>query len=159
MARSSISYLFVAVVASHFAVASSALAQVRLSGQVLATDECQLSPASAMQACAMRVIPIEGELSLRRRGTLQRVVVSLDRYGNFSKTLPAGSYTVRLFKPMVGSQRLKRSAYRITPSRIAITSPPSRSSRASQMALFVVAHRSRQLGPSIGISDGFQKPM
>jgi hypothetical protein len=154
-----ISYLFAVLVASYLAPATPCSAQVRLYAQVLATDECQLAPASFNGLCVQRVVPIEGELSLRLKGKAGRMRVNLTDSGSFSKKLTPGRYAVRLLSPQVNGRKLKRSAYRITPARFTLTKNPAPGAGRARSALFLVAHRSREIGVSVGISDGLQKPI
>jgi hypothetical protein len=153
-----LSYLFVALVASCFAAPLDCSAQVKLFAQVLATDECQLAPAAFDGPCVKRIVPIEGDLSLRRKGSVRRVVVSLDNSGSFSRKLEPGKYSIRLSRPRVGGRRLKRSAYRIAPATVTLSKRSIPGAQATHSALFVVAHRSRELGTPVGISDGLVKP-
>jgi hypothetical protein len=153
------SYLFVALVASSLAPANVCSAQVRLYAQVLATDECQLAPASFNGLCVQRIVPIEGQLALRRKGKAGRIEVNLSDSGSFSKKLAPGRYAVRLLSPEVNGRKLKRSAYRITPARFTLTKSALPGVGRGRAALFLVAHRSREIGVSVGISDGLHKPI
>lgn|GEM_PF-6885106 len=157
--RSSVYVLLGAIVlASPQPAATQEPVQTLLQGFVMATDSCQLAPADWSGLCSSVVIPIEGELRLRKRGSVHRTVISLDPAGSFTEKLEPGSYRVRLLEPRVADRQLKRSAYRIYPRQLRIArAAPGRARAASQAHVFLVAHRSRGVPPSIGISDGFDK--
>jgi hypothetical protein len=158
MRWSYVSYLFAALVASHFAVPTVGWSEVRVYGQVLATDECQLAPASFNGVCALSVVPIQGKLALRKRSSREASVVSIDRGGNFRKKLRPGRYSLQLVEPRVGDRKLKSSAYRVTPAYLSIPTRRPAGSGPNLSALLVVSHKSRAGGPSIGISDGLLEP-
>jgi hypothetical protein len=161
------SYSVALLLASTFAVTSVAVAQVRtrsteratlVQGLVMATDSCQLAPANWSGVCSSMVVPIEGELRLRKRGTRQRTVVQLNTDGIFTKQLAPGAYRIRLMEPHVDQQPLKRSAYRIYPRQVRIQGGGRGSARAaSQANIFLVAHKSRGAPPVVAVSEGFTK--
>jgi hypothetical protein len=127
-------------------------------GFVLATDSCQLAPLDWSGLCSTSVVPIAGELRLRKRGSLQRIGVKLDSNGVFTEKLEPGAYRVRLIEPRVASHNLKRSAYRIFPRQVRIQRGLGGSARAaSQANVFLVAHKSRGTPVGVGVSDGFRK--
>jgi hypothetical protein len=127
-------------------------------GFVLATDSCQLAPADWSGVCSSSVVPIEGELRFRRRGTVQRTTVELDSAGVFTRQLEPGTYRVRLIEPRVAERSLKRSAYRIYPRQVRIQGVARGPARAaSQANIFLVAHKSRGTPPGVEVSDGFRK--
>ena len=129
-----------------------------LQGFVLATDSCQLAPAEWVGVCPAVVVPIGGQLRLRKRGTFRRFDVTVDQQGNFTEKLEPGIYRVRLMVPQVAERVLKRSAYRIYPQQVRIQAAARGSVRASsQPHLFLVAHKTRGVPASVGISDGFNK--
>lgn len=161
------SYSFVVLLASLFACVNCSVAQtvrraeigeVNVQGYVVATDSCQLAPASWSGVCAAQVVPIEGELRLRKRGTLRRTTVELNTSGVFTERLEPGAYRVRLIEPRIAERPLKRSAYRIYPPQVRIRSATQGGVRLnSQANIFLVAHKSRGAPPSVAISDGFTK--
>jgi len=127
-------------------------------GFVLATDSCQLAPAGWSGLCSSSMVPITGELRLRKRGTVQRTSVQLNAEGVFTEKLEPGAYRVRLIEPRVESRNLKRSAYRIFPRQVRIQRALGGSARAaSQANVFLVAHKSRGTPVGVGVSDGFRK--
>lgn len=157
--RSSVYVLLGAIVlASPKPTVSQESAHTLLQGFVMASDSCQLAPADWSGLCSSVVIPIEGELRLRKRGSVHRTVIALDPAGSFTEKLGPGAYRVRLLEPRVADRQLKRSAYRIYPRQVRIVRvAPGRARAASQAHVFLVAHKSRGVPPSVGISDGFNK--
>lgn len=134
------------------------LAEARvLVGQVLASDSCQLQPTSWSGNCSSVVVPVSGELSLRRRGDRHWVLLKLDRDGNFSGRIDPGVYRVRLLEPRVRELSVKRASFRIAPKILTVRKINAQTAAASQTAVFLVTHRTRGVPLAIGISDGYHK--
>ncbi len=156
-------YSVVLVAASVFTAADTARADFTkqrtvLQGFVLATDSCQLTPADWSGVCSSSVVPISGELRLRKRGGFRRTDVRLGSDGVFTERLEPGAYRVRLMEPRIASQDLKRSAYRIFPRQIRIQRSLSGSANVTtQASVFLVAHKSRGTPVAVGVSEGFRK--
>lgn len=147
----SLLYSFVFVLASTFGSVSVARAENKLSGFVFATDGCQLRPPSEAEACIAALVPIGGTVSVRKRGSGRRRVLSLSNTGTFTTKLAPGRYNVRLLQGRSGDMTLVRKDYRISP---AVVSIPSSSRPTHNSVYFSVSHRSRPEGPFVGVSDG-----
>jgi hypothetical protein len=132
-------------------------------GFVLATDSCQLAPVTWSGVCSSSIVPIAGHLHLRSRSTArgqrtERVTVELNEEGVFTKRVKPGTYRVRLIDPRIADRSLKRSAYRIYPKQIRISNPRGGLNQTySQSSIFIVAHKSREAPPAVGIGGGFAK--
>jgi hypothetical protein len=144
-------YAFSAGVLSLFVYAQQAVAQSRVSGFVFASDSCQLLPPTPQEACLTSLMPISGELELRRRGSRIRYRIELKKNGTFTKKISPGRYLVRLVGARSGAMNLSRSDLRISPPAITV----SDASAKMHMSLhLLVSHKARASAPFLGVSDG-----
>jgi hypothetical protein len=144
-------YFFVLALTSSFALASTAAADSRLSGFVFASDTCQLRPPGQAEACLAALVPISGEVAVRRRGGGRRRVVSLSDTGTFTTKLASGRYNVRLLRGRSGDLTLERRDFRISPAVVVI---PETGRPTHNSVYFAVSHRARPENPFAGVSDG-----